>query len=270
MAIIAAQITSGRAAESGHWYDREGNPVYEIRSAKGDMRPVTLRDARKFGWVPGFSSIAAMEYKPMLERWKIDQALLAALTLPRLPDESDDAFIQRAREDSGEQARKAANRGTSIHAAIQSCFENAPAPLETLPFVLPSRKWVYDRFGIEGWSAEASFAHALGYGGKSDLINRSVQVVIDFKCKDFDETKEVKDLAFPEHCMQLSAYAEGFRMSQPNCVNIFVSTRVPGLIRVREWDNSEIATAWEAFQCLLKLWQIRRNYASGFHRAVAA
>src|SRR6185437_12337702 len=108
MAIVAAETTSGRAAESGHWYDRDGKPMYQIRSAKGEMRPVTLRDARKYGWVPGFSGVAAMEHKPQLERWKIDQALMAAITLPRLPDESDDAFISRAREDSGEQARKAA------------------------------------------------------------------------------------------------------------------------------------------------------------------
>src|SRR6185312_7564024 len=115
MAIVAAETISGRAAESGHWYDRDGRPMYEIRSAKGDMRPVTLRDARKFGWVPGFSSIAQMEHKPMLVNWQIEQALMAALTLPRLPDESDDAFIDRAREDSKMQARKAADRGTAIH-----------------------------------------------------------------------------------------------------------------------------------------------------------
>jgi len=272
MAIIATtQTTTGRAAESGHWYDRDGKPVYEIRSAKGEMRPVTLRDARKFGWVPGFSGVAAMEHKPQLERWKIDQALMAAITLPRLPNESDDSFISRAREDSGEQARRAADRGTLIHAAIQGFFEGTPAALEMLPYVAPVRKWVRERFGHDGWVAERSFAHPLGYGGKSDLTNQThIEVVIDFKCKDFDETRTVKELAWPEQCMQLAAYAHGFGMIQPNCVNIFVSTRKPGLIQVREWDNSEIAESWEAFQCLLRLWQIRRNYNSAFRRVEAA
>lgn len=245
--------------------------MYEIRSAKGDMRPVTLRDARKYGWVPGFSAIAAMEHKPQLERWKIDQALMAALTLPRLPGESDDAFIQRAREDSGEQARKAAERGTNIHAAIQGYFEDAPVAAEMLPFVSPVRDWLYKRFGSGYWIAERSFSHSLGYGGKSDLVRTiEIEVVVDFKCKDFGEEKTIKELAFPEHCMQLSSYAQGFGMTQPNCVNIFISTRKPGLIQVREWDNSEIATAWEAFQCLLKLWKIRRGYESGFPRVEAA
>src|SRR5690348_3246640 len=118
MAIIATETTSGRPSEGGHWYDRTGAAVYEIRGANGKMRPVTLRDARKLNLVPGFSAIAQMEYKPALERWKIEQALMAALTLPRLDGEDDGAFLTRAREDAQEQSRKAADRGTAIHAAI--------------------------------------------------------------------------------------------------------------------------------------------------------
>jgi len=271
MAIVAAETISGRAAESGHWYDRDGKPMYQIRSAKGEMRPVTLRDARKYGWVPGFSGVAAMEHKPQLERWKIDQALMAAITLPRLPDESDDAFISRAREDSGEQARKAAERGTAIHAAIQGYFEGVPVGADSIPYVTPVREWLFQRFGTEGWQPECSFAHPLGFGGKADLMQRwDHYVVVDFKCKDFGEEKDAKDLAWPEHCMQLAAYAQGFGFARANCVNIFVSTRVPGLIRVREWDDAEIDCAWEAFRCLLRLWQIRRNYNSAFQRDVAA
>lgn len=266
MAII--ETTTGRAAESGHWYDRAGHMVYEIRGSNGAMRAVTLRDARKYGWVPGFSSIAAMEYKPMLERWKIEQALMAALTLPRLPDETDDAFIARAREDSQEQARRAAERGTRIHAAIQGFYEGLAVETEFQPYVDAVRAYLAQRFGEVGWKAEDSFAHELGFGGKADLRNDSV--IIDFKCKDFGEDKEGLALAFPEHCMQLTAYAQGFGTIQADHVNIFVSTRIPGLIRVREWDPGERSTAWEAFKCLLRLWQLRKNYVSSFSREKAA
>ena len=37
---------------SEHWYSRDGRPAYEVESAKGMMRPTTLRDARKLGLVP--------------------------------------------------------------------------------------------------------------------------------------------------------------------------------------------------------------------------
>src|SRR5690606_19485277 len=105
-AIITStpEISTGRASEGGHWYGRDGSCVYEIRGANGKMRAVNLRDARKLGLVPGVSSISQMEHKPALERWKIEQALMAALTLPRQPNEPDDAFLERAREDSQEQA----------------------------------------------------------------------------------------------------------------------------------------------------------------------
>jgi len=266
MAIIAAETTTGRAAEGGHWYDRNGAPVYEIRGANGQMRSVTLRDARKLNLVPGFSAIAQMEYKPALERWKIEQALMAALTLPRLDGEDDGAFLARAREDAQEQARKAADRGTAIHAAIQGYFEGAPVAADFIPYVESVKGYLFQRFGTDGWCSERSFAHELGYGGKVDLCGPAV---VDFKTKDFDETKAAKELAWPEHCMQLTCYAHGLGVPTISRANIFVSTRKPGLIRTREWDTDECESAWEAFRCLLRLWQIRRNYHCAFAREAA-
>ena len=270
MAIIAKEATTGRASEAGHWYDRSGKPCYEITGANGKLRPVTLRDARKFGYVPGFSAISAMEHKPALERWKIEQALMAAMTLPRKDREDDGAFLERARDDSQEQARKAAERGTAIHIAIQGYFEGAPVASEFLPFVMPALDYLKQRFAVSltEYVAERSFAHPMGYGGKLDLSHP--EVVLDFKCKDFGEDKQAKDLAWPEHCMQLAAYSHGILCPNAVCVNVFVSTRVPGLIRVREWDANEVTTEFQAFECLLRLWQIRRNYFCGWAQQVAA
>lgn len=271
MPIMAQDTSTGRPSEGGHWYTRDGNPCYEIRAKSGSMRPVTLRDARGLDLVPSVSTIAGMENKPALVKWQIEQALLSALTLPRLADESDDAFIERAREDSQRQAREAAARGTRLHAVIQSHFEGAPVSADDWPYVAPVIKWLEQRYATPmlPWEPERSFAHAIGYGGKCDLLNRSIPVVVDFKCKDFGEDKQAKDLAYPEHCSQLAAYAEGFGLKGYNCVNIFVSTRIPGLIRCREWDNEELAAGWEVFRCLLRAWQLRKGYNSTFSRVAA-
>ena len=43
-------------AESTHWYDKEGNPAYEVEAKKGGMRPTTLRDARVLDLVPSVTS----------------------------------------------------------------------------------------------------------------------------------------------------------------------------------------------------------------------
>jgi len=267
MAIIAQDTSTGRPSEAGHWYAKDGAPVYEIR-AKGNglMRPVTLRDARSLGLVPGVSTIAGMEHKPILVKWQIEQALLSALTLPRLKDESEEAFLIRAREDSQQQAKNAAARGTQIHAALEGYFEGQPTAAEDMPYVLPFTEWLKQRYPQPSlpWEAERSFAHPLGFGGKCDLLNRSLQIVLDFKCKDFGPEKQAKDLAYPEHASQLAAYREGFRIPKAECLNVFVSIRVPGLIRVREWDECEIQDGWEVFRCFLRAWQIRRGYNSTF------
>jgi hypothetical protein len=269
MQVSAPEVTTGRAAEWGHWYGRDGAPAYEILGSTG-IRAVTLRDARKLGLVPGVSSILALEAKPMLVRWQVEQALMAALTLPRLPVETDEAFLERARDDSKEQAKKAAERGTHIHAAIQGSFENKPTAAEDLPFVEPARKWLAQRYGLEGWEAERSFASPMGYGGKSDLSHPKIPAVLDIKCKAFGPDKQAKDLAWPEHAMQLAAYTQGHRLAKADCLNVFVSTQVPGLVRVREWDADEITEAWDAFCCLLKLWQIRKHFNPAFTSKAAA
>ena len=50
---------------------------------------------------------------PQLERWKRNQVLLAALTLPRQPDEQETAWLARVESDWQEQGKKAAERGTA-------------------------------------------------------------------------------------------------------------------------------------------------------------
>jgi hypothetical protein len=266
---LKVEITP-RPSEHGHWYDRAGKPVYEVRGKNGQLRAPTLRDAREMGLVPGVSSILSLEAKPMLERWKIEQALMSAITLPRLPEESDDAFILRAQEDSQQQAKKAAARGTEIHALVQGVFEGQSYPLECAPFVKPTMSWIAQRYGLEDWHAEKSFASVAGYGGKSDLTSPTRLAVVDLKCKEFGEDKQAKDLAYPEHCMQLVAYGDGFGFREFDCLNVFISTSVPGLIRVREWDDWEIEEAREAFGLLLRLWKLRRRYDGAFTKEIAA
>ena len=44
-------------SESGHWYDKEGEPRYTIIGANGKERNTTLRDAKKKGYVPSVTSV---------------------------------------------------------------------------------------------------------------------------------------------------------------------------------------------------------------------
>ena len=93
-----------------HWYEKNGKPKYTIVGANGKERDTTLRDARKLNLFPSTTTVLNELSAPGLERWKIDQAMQAVLTLPRNAGESLDEFKRRALIDSGEQARKARER----------------------------------------------------------------------------------------------------------------------------------------------------------------
>lgn len=242
------------AAESGHWYAPDGSPMYEIRGANGKLRPTTLRDARKLGLLPSVTTIIKCAAAPGLENWKQNQVLLAALTLPRNSGENDESFCARVIHDSQEQSRKARDRGTDIHAAVQGHFEGqSPAP-EFWPHV----KAVADEVNAlgSGWIAERSFGHVMGFGGKCDLHSQSW--VIDFKTKEFGPDDELK--TWDEHAMQLAAYRRGLGIADAKAAIVYVSTTVPGCVRLLEIDEADLHRGWGMFSALLAYWQAKSNY----------
>jgi hypothetical protein len=241
-------------SESGRFYHPDGRPAYEVPGVKGMVKP-DIRHAKKLGLRPSVTTILQEAAKPGLERWKVTQGILAALTLPRLPDESLDAFAERARRDSQEQAKKAAERGTAIHAAIQEWYETEDTGPDTLDYVEAVTnavlKWELSNGGPVKWVAEQSFASPLGFGGKVDISSQQ-GAVMDFKTKEFDEP--IKKLAWDEHCIQLAAYREGLGLPQAKCANVFVSVNHPGLVHIHEWSEDELQRGWRMFAALLEYW----------------
>ena len=256
------------AAESQHWYGRDGSPMYDLMGANGKMRPATLRDARKLSLVPGVSTILGCADKPGLTLWKIEQAIMAALTLPRIDGETSDSFVARVRVDAKEQAKKAAERGTAIHAAIQGWFEEP----EHDPVIDPHIKGALNALGEWypdwAWEAEKSFAHPLGFGGKVDLSHYAAQMVVDFKTKEFNEGADLK--TWDEQAMQLSAYREGLNVPKARCAIVYVSVSNPGLSKLIEIPEEELQRGWECFVYLLGYWKAKSRFNSAWHEKEAA
>jgi hypothetical protein len=244
------------ASESGHWYTKTGQPMYEIKGANGNMRPTTLRDARKLDLVPSVTTIIKQAAAPGLERWKINQTLLAALTLSRFDGEPEDAYLDRIIRDSQEQGRKAAEKGTQIHAAIQGHYEGEKTWPAMLPYVSGAYEVLDEAWGDVDWICEKSFAHPLGYGGKADL--HAEGLVGDIKTKEFDSVDD-KKLAWDDHAIQLAAYREGLGMPIAMCFNLFVSTTVPGLCHIHIWSEEEIRRGWAMFRSLLAYWKAKHK-----------
>lgn len=251
-------------SEQGHWYDSKGNPVYTIVGANGKERPTTLRDARKMNLFPSVTSIIRCASAPGLERWKQEQVLLAALTLPRLPDEPEEAWLKRVMEDSQEQARKAAERGTAIHAVLQRHFEGVPPEdfTDEAIYVNGVGRKLNEWFGPKKWIAEASFAHPLGFGGKCDLHDDDT--VCDFKTKEFTEEDMLG--TWDEHAMQLAAYRVGLGMPEARCAIVYVSVNVPGLVHVCELSQNGLDRGWRCFKALLDFWKAKTGYEPSFEK----
>ena len=247
-----------RASESQHWYDRNGTPAYSVIAKNGVPRPTTLRDARKLDLVPSVTTILNVAARPALEAWKQNQMMLACLTLPRVEGETEERFIERIVKDSKEQGKKAAERGTTIHGALESFYEGIYLA-DFMNYQTGVDGAVQRAFGTPEWSTEKSFCHELGFGGKVDLHSKSGNgIVIDFKTKEFSDPNTVD--AYDEQLMQLCAYRVGLGIPNARCANVFVSVTDPGLVKVIEWSEEEMKKGWVMFQSLLNFWQAKNNH----------
>lgn len=251
------------ASQAGHYYSREGEPRYEITGANGKIRPTTLRDAKKHGYLPSVTTICkVVAAAPGLESWKIDQAVMAALTGTRRDGESDSDFIARIKREAKEQAFKAAEFGTTVHGQIERHYRGEPVDPAYRLFVDGVVAEVDRYFPGFTWEAERSFAHN-GYGGKVDLhgSHAGAYVVIDFKGKDGD-LEEVE--TYPEHWMQLAAYGAGLFPHAPwdkiVTANCFFSRTHPGNAMMVVHPHETFQKGMDMFKAAKSLWCAMKGY----------
>jgi hypothetical protein len=248
------------ASESGHWYQQDGTPCYEVpNKSKGGMRPTTLRDARKMDLVPSATTILDVLAKPALEKWKAEQLLMAALTLSRLEGEAEKDWIARVWEDSEAQGKKARERGTAIHAAIELAYRGEPFQEDLRPWVEAARAALPDM----PWAPERSFASPLGYGGKVDL--HCPEWVVDIKTRGRKQGRLPLDI-YPEQLMQLAAYRYGLWLdckrepeTDARCANLIVSQELPAEAFLVEHSEADMAWGLDMFLTLLAFWKAKNR-----------
>ena len=242
-------------SESGHWYARDGEPMYTIIGANGKERNTTLRDAKSLGLVPSVTTIIGMIAKPALENWKITQAIKSAVTVCIGDEESLDSYVYRCKADAKNIGLTAAKQGTKIHAQIEKGFLGKA---KTKPYKI-IKAWLDENFPDEEWIAEDSFCAKQGYGGKIDLYSKS-GIFVDFKTKDNLFGKDPAKLVYDEHGMQLSAYAQGCDIDNPTRISIFVDRADTSLVLFHIWEEDSHEKHKEMFNSILKYWQLVKNY----------
>ena len=244
--------------EAGHFYKADGSPFYTVpnKSRPGEERPATVRDALKAMAEPSVSTVLKAAAAPGLVRWQVMQALEAALTLPRREGESLDAFRDRALADSQEQARKARDRGTELHTALERHLQCKPFDEQFAPHVRNVQAALKDK-GIDMTAGhpERSFCLPGLFGGKVDLHGDGW--VLDFK--GIADDKLAGRLGFDEHIRQLAAYRRGLQMPRARLLNVFIG-RTDGGVLVREWTQEEAEQGLSEFLALLAFYRISNGF----------
>ena len=234
---------------AGHWYDKDGSPMYTIIGANGKERDTTLRDARKLNLVPSVTTIMRVAAAPGLDLWKQQQVLKAAISVPRLEGENESDWFSRIMQTSKETSAEAADRGTDMHNVIEDYFNKRQR--EYPDFAKETYFAVIKEFGSQNWITEKSFAYD-GFGGKVDL--HCEDIVIDFKTK---ELVDDKTEAFSEQLMQLAAYRVGLGIPDALCANVYVDLK--GNVKIIKHDPADMEKAWLMFTHLLAFYRIKNG-----------
>lgn len=249
-----------------HWYQKDGTPRHEVPYADPSrgMRPTTLRDAKKLGLVPSVTNILAIKDKPALTAWKLEQAILSAITLPKKDGESQDDFAIRVAEDMEQESRKAAEFGTLLHDEIEFYNLNGAfsATGEILSYLEGYETWFRQNVA-EVICAETSIIGMAGYAGRLDVHVRLLdgrRAIVDAKTQKLKG--KPKPNFYKEWAMQLAAYGDPLREGEeslPALISIVLPSDTPNSPAfTHEWEDGEAAL--DAFLACHKLWCWDKGY----------
>lgn len=252
-------------SSGSHWYYVDGRPCYELPKKDGNgMKATTLADARKLNLLPSVTTILRVLAKPALESWKMEQACLAVMTAPRLPDEVLDAFVERVlhtEEQHKQEAAQAADRGIAIHDAVECLVHGKPEEAEPWTLEFAESPYMYMVGQCNKILGTEVILCGQGFAGKTDFIGDcgDYDIIVDWK-----SSKKLPDKAsWPEHVLQLSAYAKAHSMNNSGrpikTANCYISSITAGLYMF--FNNPSWEETYEqGFAPLLKYWQFANQY----------
>ena len=236
--------------------------MHSVPSAKGEPRPTTLRDARKLNLVPSVTNILGVIAKPELTAWLQEQAVMAALTLPRIAGETDDAFAKRVVTDSLTTRDGAADFGTAFHHGAERVAHTLEVDRADLlsAWLNRYRDWFQANALTTRWTEKVLVHQEWGYAGTADLLIEHAAhglTLVDFKTTKLKAG--VKFSPYKTWCYQLAAYRRA--LGEPvKCMNLVINSVEPSVPIEHLWSESEMQRGWTAFEAARRLWSIEKNY----------
>lgn len=260
-----------------HWYrvnnGIDAEPCHEVPKADGKgMTPTTLRQARKMALVPSVTTVLQVIPKDALTAWKVEQGILAALTLPRMEHEPLESFAHRIALDAEETAKRAADFGTRVHRAIDDWLttgEGVPESEDIAAAVKSYQDWHTSNVA-EVYYLEQPFALP-SYGGQIDMICKLTNgpvAVVDFKTQGAKPGKPM--VAWESYPIQLRAYTDAAVQLWPELIGLNIAKQLnvmisstPGDSRVEVVEHTDHDYHRKLWSACLQLWQLLKDYYPG-------
>jgi hypothetical protein len=249
---------------SSHWYAKDGSTAYGA----------SLKEAREMGYLPSVTTVDKVIANEGLEIWKVRQAVMSALTMPKLyyPDElnnyhaeSDADYIARILDDSRQQARKAAKLGSVIHKLAERYISGKPlffrgARADVWTLFEPLR--IYIDEALQKGESEVVLIGD-GYAGKADYISKDI--IADFKttfmtASDVKKDGTIKKAKIYDSWGRQLAALQATGRGHRDCVSVIISTNVdyPG-VWFYYWSQLELDKHYEVFKSALNIYRIQKG-----------
>lgn len=232
------------------YYNLEGEPI-----------ECDVRKARKEKLYPSVTTILKTLNKEFLNEWKTRNAVMSALTLPKLEGESLDDFAKRVMEDADKQSKDAMTLGSEIHNLVEH-EGNTEASDKAKEFYNAVKDELNKKFPVV-LEKEAVLVSPLGYAGRFDALCKDASgqlYLVDYKTQSTKAGR--KSNAYDEYFMQLEAYKEVLKglghKDIKSCI-VVISTTELGRIDFHEIEPEEEVKFKKMFSHILSFFLLSKK-----------
>jgi hypothetical protein len=209
---------------------------------------------------PSVTSILSILDKPQLTNWKIEQSIMASLTLPKEENETLEDYARRVVKDSKESTTKAAEHGTKMHTEMENILLGRACSTDEVlkPYIETFRKWASENVEKTYW-CEKGLVGA-GYAGRCDAyvkLRGIGDAIIDLKNRKVNPKYEP---FYDTDCAQIFAYLSASENPRAAGVSIVLASNDSNKIMTKVWDKDELYQAGIAFCAMQKVWSWVKGY----------
>jgi hypothetical protein len=259
---------------SNHWYDMDGNPVWEVTGKNGKKRPPTVRDARKHNLCPSVTTVLKVLDAPELNKWKINQILKACKEYPyvittkeQFNKEGYKTYEEGIKAKAFAKSTDAVDFGKTLHKYMEEIARKTVLSSEAYPSIPQATKTaindVLARKIDQIIAPEKGYVDKdLGVAGTLDLLcvlKDGRTCVVDYKNQStLTESGEPKKIVvYEKTLMQVCQYA---KMSKADCAAVLtVSKDEPGRLEWYDVPEEEFKDSIDMFAATTKMYRLSKK-----------